>query len=69
MSNGYVHGYDVSGPALLERYEGRYRRDHRVLRCSRHSQWSFAEGKIASGQHLAADQDGLDSFYIALLKG
>src|SRR5215207_10892547 len=25
--------------------------------------WSFANGKIVSGQHLAADQDGLDSFY------
>jgi len=25
--------------------------------------WSFANGKIASGQHLAADQDGLDAFY------
>ena len=25
--------------------------------------WSFAKGKIASGQHLAADQDALDAFY------
>ena len=25
--------------------------------------WSFANGKIASGQHLAADQDALDAFY------
>ena len=25
--------------------------------------WSFADGKIASGQHLAADQDALDAFY------
>ena len=25
--------------------------------------WSFAGGKIASGQHLAADQDALDAFY------
>jgi ketosteroid isomerase-like protein len=31
--------------------------------------WSFADGKIVSGQHLAADQDGLDAFYTALLKG
>jgi len=31
--------------------------------------WSFAEGKIVSGQHLAADQDALDAFYTALLKG
>jgi uncharacterized protein len=31
--------------------------------------WSFAEGKIASGQHLVADQDALDAFYTALLKG
>jgi ketosteroid isomerase-like protein len=30
--------------------------------------WSFAEGKIVSGQHLAADQDALDAFYTALLK-
>ena len=29
--------------------------------------WSFADGKIASGQHLAADQDALDAFYTALL--
>jgi len=31
--------------------------------------WSFADGKIVSGQHLAADQDALDAFYTALLKG
>lgn len=31
--------------------------------------WSFADGKIVSGQHLAADQDALDTFYTALLKG
>ena len=31
--------------------------------------WSFAEGKIVSGQHLAADQEALDAFYTALLKG
>jgi uncharacterized protein len=31
--------------------------------------WSFAEGKIGSGQHLVADQDALDAFYTALLKG
>ncbi len=29
--------------------------------------WSFAGGKIASGQHLAADQDALDAFYTTLL--
>lgn len=31
--------------------------------------WSFADGKIVSGQHLAADQDALDAFYTAFLKG
>ena len=31
--------------------------------------WSFADGKIVSGQHLVADQDALDAFYTALLKG
>src|SRR5690242_8553880 len=25
--------------------------------------WSFADGKIASGRHLVADQDALDPFY------
>ncbi len=30
--------------------------------------WSFANGKIVSGQHLAADQDALDAFYTPLLK-
>ena len=30
--------------------------------------WSFANGKIASGQHLAADQDALDTFYTTLLQ-
>ena len=30
--------------------------------------WSFANGKIASGQHLAADQDALDEFYTTLLQ-
>jgi ketosteroid isomerase-like protein len=29
--------------------------------------WRFADGKIASGQHLAADQDALDAFYTSLL--
>jgi ketosteroid isomerase-like protein len=29
--------------------------------------WSFADGKIASGQHLVADQDALDAFYTATL--
>jgi uncharacterized protein len=29
--------------------------------------WSFADGKITSGRHLAADQDELDAFYAALL--
>ena len=29
--------------------------------------WSFAGGKIVSGQHLAADQDALDAFYTAAL--
>jgi uncharacterized protein len=29
--------------------------------------WSFADGKIASGRHLAADQDALDAFYATLL--
>ncbi len=28
--------------------------------------WSFANGKITSGQHLAADQDALDAFYAVL---
>lgn len=27
--------------------------------------WRFAGGKIAAGQHLAADQDALDAFYAA----
>ena len=27
--------------------------------------WSFADGKIASGRHLVADQDALDAFYTA----
>jgi len=31
--------------------------------------WSFADGKIVSGQQLAANQDALDAFYTALLKG
>lgn len=31
--------------------------------------WHFADGKIVSGQHLAADPDGLDAFYIEILKG
>ena len=31
--------------------------------------WSFADGKIVSGQHLVADQDALDAFYTVLLKG
>src|SRR5690349_2947167 len=30
--------------------------------------WSFADGKIASGRHLVADQDALDAFYHALLQ-
>jgi ketosteroid isomerase-like protein len=30
--------------------------------------WSFEHGKIASGKHLAADQDALDAFYTALLQ-
>jgi ketosteroid isomerase-like protein len=30
--------------------------------------WSFADGKIASGRHLAADQDALDAFYTTLLR-
>jgi uncharacterized protein len=30
--------------------------------------WSFANGKIASGMHLAADQDALDAFYTTLLQ-
>src|SRR3954465_15709585 len=25
--------------------------------------WGFVDGKIVSGQHLAADQDALDAFY------
>jgi ketosteroid isomerase-like protein len=25
--------------------------------------WSFADGKIVSGRHLAADQDALDAFF------
>jgi ketosteroid isomerase-like protein len=29
--------------------------------------WSFAGGKIASGQHLAANQDALDAFYTAFV--
>ena len=29
--------------------------------------WSFANGKITAGQHLAADQDALDAFYSTLL--
>jgi ketosteroid isomerase-like protein len=29
--------------------------------------WSFADGKIAAGQHLAADEDALDAFYTAVL--
>ena len=29
--------------------------------------WIFENGKIASGRHLAADQDALDAFYSALL--
>jgi uncharacterized protein len=28
--------------------------------------WGFENGKIASGRHLAADQDALDAFYTAL---
>lgn len=28
--------------------------------------WSFANGKITSGAHMAADQDQLDAFYTAL---
>ncbi|HSH82221.1 MAG TPA: nuclear transport factor 2 family protein [Herpetosiphonaceae bacterium] len=28
--------------------------------------WRFANGKIASGCHLAADQDALDAFYATL---
>jgi ketosteroid isomerase-like protein len=31
--------------------------------------WSFASGKIVSGQHLAADQDALDAFYAASDEG
>ena len=31
--------------------------------------WSFASGKIVSGQHLAADQDALDVFYAASDEG
>ena len=31
--------------------------------------WSFADGKIASGRHLAADQDALDAFYAVLPHG
>ena len=30
--------------------------------------WSFANGKIASGRHLAADQEALDSFFTVLLQ-
>jgi ketosteroid isomerase-like protein len=30
--------------------------------------WSFANCKIVSGQHLAADQDALDAFYTTLLQ-
>lgn len=29
--------------------------------------WNFEHGKIASGRHLAADQDALDVFYSVLL--
>jgi ketosteroid isomerase-like protein len=29
--------------------------------------WRFANGKIASGRHLTADQDALDAFYATLL--
>lgn len=29
--------------------------------------WRFADGKIASGRHLVADQDALDAFYTELL--
>jgi ketosteroid isomerase-like protein len=29
--------------------------------------WSFANGKIVSGRHLAADQEALDSFFTAVL--
>jgi len=29
--------------------------------------WSFADSKLTSGRHLAADQDALDAFYITLL--
>jgi ketosteroid isomerase-like protein len=29
--------------------------------------WSFADGKITSGRHLAADQDEFDAFYATLL--
>ena len=30
--------------------------------------WGFADGKIVSGRHLAADQDALDTFYATLLQ-
>ncbi|HJZ45774.1 MAG TPA: nuclear transport factor 2 family protein [Roseiflexaceae bacterium] len=29
--------------------------------------WRFEHGKIVSGRHLAADQDGLDAFFTAVL--
>jgi uncharacterized protein len=29
--------------------------------------WSFENGKIASGKHLAADQDALDAFFTTVL--
>jgi hypothetical protein len=28
--------------------------------------WSFEHGKIASGRHLAADQEALDAFFTTL---
>jgi ketosteroid isomerase-like protein len=30
--------------------------------------WEFENGKIASGRHLAADQEALDAFYTTLLQ-
>ena len=31
--------------------------------------WGFADGKIVSGRHLIADQDGLDAFFTTILAG
>jgi len=29
--------------------------------------WSFENGKIVAGRHLAADQDAIDAFFTAVL--